>query len=115
MDEIEFKVESGGVEIAGTLILSNGDALHPAVAWMGGRGGFSRQARSYMGRARGPCPARHRGDCLPFAWGGASGRIHPATDLFDRADDAEAVNRFAGRHERIDAGRIALFGSSAGG
>jgi hypothetical protein len=116
IDEVDFEVESrDGTTLAGTLVLPAGDGPHPAVAWMGGRGGFTRESRSYVGRAYELARRGIAGIVYDSRGRGGSGGSHEDSDLFDRADDAEAVIARAAASRRIDGDRVALFGASAGG
>ena len=68
-----------------------------------------------MGKARRLARSGIAGIVYDSRGRGASAGSHENSDLFDRADDVEAVIAQAVGSPRIDGERVALFGSSAGG
>ncbi|MBK7645336.1 MAG: alpha/beta fold hydrolase [Planctomycetes bacterium] len=119
-EEVRFRNERDGLELAGTLTLPAGEGRHPAVVLISGSGQQDRDETlmehkpflviaDYLGR-HGIAVLRYD-DRGSFASGGDFG---PATTA-DFAHDASAAVDFLQRDARIDPARIALCGHSEGG
>ncbi|PEN13189.1 hypothetical protein CRI94_11135 [Longibacter salinarum] len=119
-EEVKFKSDAGGVELAGTLSRPDEDGPHPAVVLLHGTG---RNDRDYEHRGlkffhvladhltrRGFAVLRYdmRGA------GESGGHLH-AADLEDLARDAASALSFLKEQPGVDATKVGLIGHSMGG
>ncbi|WP_412068618.1 alpha/beta hydrolase [Rubrivirga sp. IMCC43871] len=110
----EITVASGGVELAGTLILPEGAPPHPAVVLVHGSGRQGRHTDAY--RSWADLLAREGLAVVLFdKRGGGASSGDPDADLRTLADDVVAVARALGARPEVDAGRVGLMGWSQGG
>jgi len=109
-EEVQF--QNGDVTLSGTLVLPNTKGPHPAIVWIHGRGGRSREDT-----ARVKIFARHGIASLIYdkrGGGKSTGNFATAT-VSDLASDAQAAVEFLAKRDRIDPKQIGLHGESAGG
>lgn len=111
--EQEVTIASGGVQLAGTLVLPPGDGPFPAVVMVPGSGPLTRRTARYIadylayhGVAALATDKRGTGGS-DGEWNGLSHR--------DWAGDAEAQLDFLASRPEIDPQRLGLFASSEGG
>lgn len=111
--ERDVRFESGGIELAGTLLLPSGPGPHPGIALLHGSGRTQRATREYRGWA--DFLARE-GFAVLF-WDkrgvGASGGEY-GSDLRQLAADGAAALRLLRSRPEVDAARVGLHGWSQG-
>ncbi len=119
--DIEFR--SATATLAGTLIVPNGNSVHPAITLLHGSGPLTR-------RSFGPYPyffaslgfavlvydKRGTGDSTGMRLDASTGRLL-ATEIYpsDILDDAAAAFRFLEAHSAVDRTKVGFWGSSEGG
>lgn len=113
LKEEEVRFSNGGVELAGTLVLPNGEGPHRAVVFLHGSGAEGRWASRYLARRLA------RDGTAALIWDkrgvGESTGWWPEADFDDLAADAAAAVAFLRTRPEIDPARVGIHGHSQGG